>query len=354
MTPVNDSTYITNYALGISGEGVIEAAGTNSNGTLLTNTLKFTAVYYPPKSQGMLTANFAALEVPAGALRTGGLVVMAESSGQSSLPGLQRVTPTVDVALPVTRLDVPARLRLPVKGPLAIDAARLGLFAETAEGAAFLGRASLADGKVQAPLEVSGSLFAAMDTQPPVFAAVPEPAGPGRVSLRVVESGSGLDPDSLKVTYGQEPLPFTWNEAAGRLDIETAGLLDGRYTLTVAAADRLGNTAEARISAQVTGSFDVAQIVTWPNPAREFAMIRAAFTGVDAAALAVEATIKDAAGDEVFSTTLTHKGGGVYEARWPLSGSRGRHVANGVYYVTVEADSAAGRIKERRKLAVLR
>ena len=59
MTPINDSTYMTNYSLKKSGEGVIVANGTNADGVILSNQLQFSAVYYPPNSQGLLSASFA-------------------------------------------------------------------------------------------------------------------------------------------------------------------------------------------------------------------------------------------------------------------------------------------------------
>ncbi len=356
MTAVNDSTYITNYPLTSSGEGVIEAAGTNSNGTILTNILKFTAVYYPPKSEGLLMANFGALDLPKGSLRgRGGLVILAESSGQTSLHGLQRLTPTLDVRLPVTRLAAPATLRLPMRGPLAIDPDRIGIFEETGNGVRFLGKGTLVDGQVHGAVEVSGSVFAALDTQAPVIRPDVVSVRPGIVAVAIDEQGSGLDLDSIKVTYAGRPLTTVWREADGKLDIETGGLLDGRYTFTVSAADRVGNSVQARLSAQVASSFGLAQVMAYPNPAHAFTTIRAAFTGADATTLHVEATVRDTAGDDVWWTTLTHQGGGIYEARWPLTRKGGGGmVANGVYYVTVEASSPAGEIKERRKIAVLR
>jgi len=174
------------------------------------------------------------------------------------------------------------------------------------------------------------------------------------VAIRVEEFGSGVDPESISVMYGNDALHSAWDETTGRLSVDAGGLLDGRYPLLISLRDRQGNAVKARIDAQVSGSFGVAQVVTYPNPAVGFSVIRAAFTGANAANLSVVATIRDTSGSEVFDMNLFNKGGGLYETRWPLTDSGGSQVANGIYYVTVEASSPAGEIKERRKIAVLR
>ena len=354
MNAVNDSTYITNYPLKISGEGLIETAGTNSNGTILTNTLKFSAVYYPPKSEGLLKASFGTLNMAVGSLRSGGLVVLSESSGQTSHAGLQRVSRTVDVSLPVAHLGTPATLDFPMLGTIPSGITKVGLFEDTSSGPVWLGKADLASGSVRGSIERPGSIFAALDVQAPIIKADPLSNRPGTVAIRVEEFGSGVDPESISVMYGNDALHSAWDETTGRLSVDAGGLLDGRYPLLISLRDRQGNAVKARIDAQVSGSFGVAQVVTYPNPAVGFSVIRAAFTGANAANLSVVATIRDTSGSEVFDMNLFNKGGGLYETRWPLTDSGGSQVANGIYYVTVEASSPAGEIKERRKIAVLR
>ncbi len=354
MNPVNDSTYITNYTLTDSGEGTVEAFGTNSNGTIMANTLKFSAVYYPAKSSGLLMSSFAELAIPEGATKMPGYSILSISSNQDSFDGLMKLTSTIDVGIPDARTAVPLKISIPSKEGSRITGEKPGLFEVTTTGPKYLGPAQIVDGKITGSIDTSASVFAAIDMFAPVLDHQGESQGKGVTSIKVTEKGSGIDTGSISVSYKGAPLPVSFDSANSRLLVQAKDLLDGEYPLDVSVSDKLGNTTKAQIWADVSGSFSQAQIVTYPNPARTFATIRAAFAGPDSGKLQVQATVRDTAGDEVFWTALRHQGGGLYEASWNLTNQDGKAVSNGVYYVEVEAGSALGDAKERRKMVVLR
>jgi len=354
MTAVTDNTYITNYVLKSSGEGSIEAFGTNTNGTILSNILKFSAVYYPPKSEGSLTAAFGSLSVPKSAMKSGGYVILSASSNQASFENLLKVTPVLDLCLPVSQTDLPVTVKIPSQAPLVFNTEKAGLFAIVNDKPKWLGKVKICNGTCEGTVQSGGSIFVGVDTTPPVINTECEPAGNDYVAVGLDEKGSGIDPDSIIVSYKSEKLPFRYDVTSSKIIVKTSSLLDGKYEFDVQVSDYLGNSISSKVSAQVIGNFSLAQIINYPNPARAFTSIRGAFTGLSATKLQVQVTIRDSSGDEVFWARLPHKGNGIYEATWNLLNSDGRAVANGVYYAEVEAYCESGEIKEKRKIAVLR
>ncbi|HOY68575.1 MAG TPA: hypothetical protein PLP29_16975 [Candidatus Ozemobacteraceae bacterium] len=353
MTAISDNTYITNYTLKESGEGTVEAYGTNSNGQILTNTLKFSAVYYPAKSQGLLTASYGRVNVPSGALRKAGYLVVANSTEQHSYAGLTRITPMLDVALPGDATNAPVTVSLPLSGPWA-ETLPIGLFAASDKGPQWLGRADLVGSEASGLISRSGTIFAAADRVAPVIAGEAVADANGQVSIGIGDAGSGVDPDSIVVRCGSERVMARWDAASGKLVANLGGRLDGRYDLDVEVADRLGNVAKASVSADLAGVFGMSQAIVYPSPAKTFTVLRMSFRGGAAVAAQLQARIYDASGDDVWETPLVHKGGGVYEARWELRNRRGKPVSNGAYYVEFEAEANGETWTERRKMAVVR
>lgn len=353
MTPISDSVYITNYALSESGEGVVEAYGTNSNGTILTNNLKFSAVYYPSRSQGSLSASFGRVDIPSGSLRKGGYVVLAASTEQHSYAGLRRITPMLDVALPGDTTDMPISVSLPLSGPWAASLP-VGLFAASDNGPQWLGRADKTGDGIVGRMQRSATVFAATDQTAPVIDGEGVAAANGSVAIGVTETGSGIDTESVVVKIGNERISARWDAASGKILANLAGRLDGRYDLDVEISDRLGNKTSASIKASMAGVFGLSQAIVYPNPARAFANLRLTFTGGAAVAAQIEARIYDAAGEDVWETSMAHVGNGIYQARWDLRNRSGKVVSNGAYIVEFEATANGESWTERRKMAVLR
>lgn len=351
MVPVDDSTYIANYTVKKSGEGVIEANGTNSNGVILSNTLKFSAVYYPPGSEGLLKASFASLRVPAGSLRQGGTVLLAAPENPVSYEGITRVSANYDVGLPIDKADKPVELEIPLDGVLNTEKA--GLYRVTSRGPKWLGRVEFVDGKAICPVDTSCSLFVGVDEVAPTIESEAGSHQPGWVVISASDAGSGIDAASVKVQYGGNNLPVKVNED-GQILVRTSGLLDGDYEISVEASDNAGNTTVSSVRALVVGVTALNEISTYPNPARNFANIRATFTGPANNQAYAHVKIYDVKGHKVAEMPLSYSGSGVYEAKWNLQNSDGSTVANGVYIAEVKANLAGQSSKQRRKIAVLR
>jgi hypothetical protein len=140
----------------------------------------------------------------------------------------------------------------------------------------------------------------------------------------------------------------------GQILVRTSGLLDGDYEISVEASDNAGNTTVSSVRALVVGATALNEISTYPNPARNFANIRATFTGPANNQASAHVKIYDVKGHKVAEMPLSYSGSGVYEAKWNLQNSDGSTVANGVYIAEVKANLAGQSSKQRRKIAVLR
>jgi len=352
MVPVSDSTYITNFSLKRSGEGRIVANGTNADGVILSNQIKFSAVYYPPKSQGLLTASFVTLDVPAGSLRSGGTVVVASPENNVSYRELSRLSRNIDITLPMEKADVAIGVDIPLQSSYACDSSRIGLYRATSAGARWIGPISIADGSARGKIDVSGSVFVAADEVAPVISGTAETERGGWLRVKVSDFGSGINEQATRAKYGQTDLPVRLSD--GYLWVHAAGISDGEKEILVEAADNAGNKAQASVRGLVVGATSLVQISTYPNPARNFANIRAAFTGPAAATAEASVKILDVSGHKVAEMPLANLGGGDYEVRWDLTNSKGKGVANGVYYAEIRASLSGVSTKERRKIAVLR
>ncbi len=352
MVPVNDSTYIANYSLKKSGEGVLVANGTNAQGVILSNQLQFSAVYYPPNSQGLLKASFVTLNVPAGALTEGGTVIVASPANPTSYAGLTRVSSNLDVAFPATKANRRFGIEIPLHLTRSVEPGKAGLYRATTAGAKWLGPVEIKDGKAVGEINFSGTVFVAVDDVAPVVDSQASPMGNNWVAVKVRESGSGLN-DQIKATYKNVSLPVRTAEN-GEVQVHLAALPDGEQFFELEVADRAGNRAVASVRALVVGATSLTQVVTYPNPARNSASIRATFSGPAAATADARVKIFDAAGHKVNEMPMTFKGAGVYEVRWDLTNSSGRAVANGVYMAEVTVGLGGEKAKERRKIAVLR
>lgn len=353
MVPVNDSTYITNYSLKKSGEGVLVANGTNSQGVILSNQLAFSAVYYPPNSQGLLKASFVSLAVPEGAMSNGGTIIVSAPENPGSYQGLSRVSGNLDIALPVDKAARPIAMQVPLHKASSIPAGKTGLFRVTANGPRWICPAEIADGNASGNIEVSGSYFVGVDDTAPEISKDAEMIDRRWLKLKVSDSGSGIDSEGMVVKHGSARLPVKVAED-GSVLVDVASMHDGSYSLEVEAADKAGNRSNASVRALVVGPDALSQVVTYPNPARAYSNIRAVFTGPGAIAAEASVKITDVSGHKVHEMPMTHKGGGVYEVRWNLDNSRGKQVANGVYFAEVKVGLAGQTSKERRKIAVLR
>ncbi len=140
----------------------------------------------------------------------------------------------------------------------------------------------------------------------------------------------------------------------GEVWIHAASVADGEKEILVEASDNAGNVARANVRGLVVGATSLSQVSTYPNPARSFSNIRVSFTGPAAATAEASVRIYDASGHRVAEMPLTNLGGGDYETRWNLTNSKGKAVANGLYYAEVRASLSGVSTKERRKIAVLR
>lgn len=366
MTPVDEKTYLANYELKNSGEGIIEAAGTTSNGTVLTNVIKFSAVYYPPKSTGMLTANFAKIEVYKNTFENkGGYVFISESTNQPSFLEVQKISTLIDLVLPSNSITSKLKLSIPIRSYGALinerSLTKIGLFREVSNNnnVEFVVIPNLDDRTYASALvDSSGRYFIGIDEIPPKvrFSSQIRTKYESEFIFYIKDDGAGVDDGSIKVTYNNKPIDYRWEKNNGQLKFYIRDYNENEEII-IHVADRLSNWSIIRYKPAIIGNVldsSVKEAVIYPNPTKSLAKFRVELAGLDRNTAIVEAIVKDSYGDEVFTTILKRVGNGLYEADWNLQSKHGKVVANGVYFVTFEIEIGDKKIKERRKLSILR
>ncbi|MBR4569589.1 MAG: T9SS type A sorting domain-containing protein, partial [Candidatus Riflebacteria bacterium] len=351
MSPVNSSTYMTNYTVTADGEGTIVCSGTNKNGVILSNSLNFSASYYARGSSGSLSASYAVVDIPKGALSADGTIVLASSNNDTSYEGIVRMSKNVDLALPVDQADKDLQITIPVNSEVSVDNSKAGLYRATTSGHKWVGPVTLSDGKAKGNIGVSASLFIAADETAPVISNKLEARGNGKYAVKVSDVGSGICSDTVKVTCDGKALKSTFADDVVVFD--TSEYKSSSKIITVEAADNSGNVARASMRANI-GANALSQITAWPNPAKNHSVIRATITGANVNGGTGSVKIYDVSGHKVMDGAMVEGAGGVYEFDWNLANKKNKGVANGVYFAEVKLNVAGNSYKERIKIAVLR
>ncbi len=350
VSPINASTYMTNYSVTADGEGSIVCTGTNKNGVILSNSLNFSASYYSKGSSGSLSASYAALDIPKNALSSNGTVVMSSSANNTSFEGLIRMSKSVDIALPVEQADKALGITIPIDNEINIDKTKAGLYRATTSGHKWLGPVTVANGKAKGNIDVSASLFIAADDTAPVIANNAEAKGNGKYAVKINDIGSGISSSTIKVFCdGKEIKSYYEND---EVIFDTSLMKASSKSFEIEACDNAGNIARANIRAAVGGT-DLTQVVAYPNPARTRSTIRATVTGANRNNGNGVIKIYDISGHKVIDGNLVNKNNGIYEFDWDLVNKKNNIVANGTYIADVKINVGGNTLKERTKIAVL-
>ncbi|MBF0408600.1 MAG: hypothetical protein HQM10_14720 [Candidatus Riflebacteria bacterium] len=353
MSSISDSIYVTNYSLKDSGEGTVEAFGTNSNGTILSNLLKFSAVYYPAKSQGLLSASFARLSIPEGALKSNNWVTISSENSSFFPAGIEKVSKNVLVTFASEKFVKSAKLSIPVNPELIKSTDRLGLFEVSGEKAVFAGFCSLEGATATADITKASEVFVGIDRVPPVVTSEAE-TQIGKILVSVTDSGTGIDAGKIEAYCGSKLLKTFYSEKSGKIEIDTTSLREGENLFNLLVSDKFGNLVKSEVSAQVVSGASVQDVSVYPNPARESTRFRCSFNGSVSSVYSVAVRVRDVAGDDVYETDLTYRGDSAFEGKWNLRNESGKTVANGVYYVDFLVSDASGESRIRKKLAVVK
>ena len=351
MTPVNSSTYMTNYTVTADGEGSIVCSGTNKDGVILSNSLNFSASYYARGSSGSLSASYAVVDIPKGALSADGTIVLASSNNNTSYEGIVRMSKNVDLALPVDQADKELQITIPVDSEVSVDNSKAGLYRATTSGHKWVGPVTMSNGKAKGNIDVSASLFVAADETAPVISNSMESRGNGKYAVKVSDVGSGVKGSTVKVTCDGKEVKATFAEDV--IVFDTSDSKSSSRIINIEAADNSGNVARATMRA-VVGSNALSQVTAWPNPAKNHSVIRATITGTTVNGGTGSVKIYDMSGHKVLDAALTEGAGGVYEFDWNLVNKKNKTVANGVYFADVKITVDGNSYKERIKIAVLR
>ena len=353
MEAVDKKTYIANYTITKSAEGLLESSATTETGLNLSNRLKFSAIYYSADGPDLATSSFANLAIPTMAIKQKGLVVLSGAQGGVSLPGLTGVSLPVLVSIPTKQAAASLTLEIPVVAAGLASDGKLGLFEITPTGGKLVSMAGFNGKSASGQISRGGTFLLAVDTTPPIIGKSENPDSGEGTLIEVSDRGSGIDPGSLSASCEGRKLPVRYDEKAGLISVATRGLPAGSRELKILVSDLFGNWSEGKISARVPGTLIFGDLSLYPNPARQWVKFRAVFSGALANSLLVDFVVRDSSGDEVTSGTLSSKGNGVYETTWNLRNDSGKGVANGVYIFETQTSTEGSR-KVQKKFAILR
>lgn len=351
MSPVNSSTYMTNYTVTADGEGTIVCSGTNKNGVILSNSLNFSASYYARGSSGSLSASYAVLDIPKGALSNDGTVVLASSNNNTSYEGIVRMSKNVDLALPVEQADKALQITIPVSSEVSVDNSKAGLYRATTSGHKWVGPVTLSNGKAKGNIDVPASLFIAADETAPVIAKNLEYRGNGKYAVKVSDVGSGIKDSTVKVICEGKEVASTFSDDLILFDTSSMNADSKLFEINV--GDNSGNMARASLRA-VAGVNRIAQVVSYPNPAKTRSVIRVIVDGANVNGGSGSVKIYDLSGHKVLEGAMVERNNGVYEFDWDLVNKKNKNVANGVYLADIKVNVGGNSHKERIKIAVLR
>ena len=351
MTPINSTTYMTNYTVTADGEGTIVCSGTNKNGVILSNSLNFSASYYARGSSGSLSASYAVVDVPQGAFSNAGTVILASSNNNTSYDGIVRMSKNIDLAIPVDQADKALQITIPISSEVSVDKTKAGLYRATTSGHKWVGPVTLTDGKAKGSIDVSASLFVAVDETAPIISNSAEFRGNGKYAVKISDVGSGINSSSIKVVCGGKEVKSSFSDDLVVFD--TADMKGNSKVFEITASDNSGNTARASVRAAV-GDNILSQAFAYPNPAKTHSVIRAVVTGANLGGGVGSVKIYDMSGHKVIEGSLTDMNNGVYEYDWNLLNKKNKLVANGAYFADIKLNVSGNSHKERIKIAVLR
>lgn len=230
------------------------------------------------------------------------------------------------------------------------------------------------DGRFSARVR-SAEIFALMrDTVPPLVSMREddynlEPFRTARPEFRgaVRDYGSGIDRENVVAHVNRGPAqPVIVDRRGNFVFVPQADLTGGNHEMVIRASDRAGNITETEsIRFSVSVPLEIHQIMQYPNPARNRAFIRISANRADLDDSLVRIRIFDSSGHrvtELEGVRPSRETWGVnarylYDIPWDLRNSRGRPVANGVYFARLELtdpDDPGRKIRQNFKLAVLR
>jgi hypothetical protein len=374
LVKIGDQSYSAILKLGSLGslrEGKIQITGTDLLGNASTRSVVFPLSQVAPSGGASLSSSRLSLSIPEGGAIPGKSIAIfprdeivsdiSDSlvSKSRSTTGLKRIK-GLEVLHPSNLvLSLPASISLDLGSKLK---PHQGIFLETSTGLKFLKAQDMKSRQALFKTTGFGKLAIYEDRIAPII-ELPEiedslylQSRNPQIDFTVRDLQSGVEPGSIAVRLGQKELQIQSGEN-GQVRASYAGFLArGTHSLEVSAQDNLGNKTQVRSAVLVAGPIRL-QARTYPNPARDFVVIR---YNLSRGAKRVNLRIYDAADSLVFSSSsendldLTlNRNANAFE--WNLESTEGQMVSNGVYICQVQVWDHQGHWdRTRMKIAVLR
>ncbi|MDP7422433.1 MAG: hypothetical protein QGH40_11165, partial [bacterium] len=182
-----------------------------------------------------------------------------------------------------------------------------------------------------------------------------------QIEVWIDESGSGVDPASIKVMINGRKVKHSFETAGNHISFKPAHpLAEGDHELAVELSDKAGNSlGKVLVPLQSPGQFRFDSLKNYPNPVNPQMNDVTISYIFNQNTSRIDIDIFDITGDLVRSfqdATQPAAAGVVGDEDWDCTNDFGEAVANGVYIYRIKAINAAGDSSSERtgKIAVLR
>ncbi|MDD5090465.1 MAG: Ig-like domain-containing protein [Candidatus Wallbacteria bacterium] len=209
------------------------------------------------------------------------------------------------------------------------------------------------NGYFTAPAAASGSYALFSDIRPPRLSGEPESVYEQEIRelrFKVEEFGSGLDLSASSAMLNNKSCNLRLDASTGDLVVNLGGALtDGDYNLALTAIDRAGNKQDySPRGFAVALPFTISYFRIYPNPAVDFLAVDFQLSSV---ADSSKLTVYDTSGRKV---KTYHFNASQYAGDLELISSRGRQLANGVYFYRFETVKGSMKLQQSGKFSVVR
>jgi len=374
LVKIGDQSYSAIFKLGAPGslqEGQIQITGTDLLGNSSTRSVVFPLTQVSPSGGVNLSSSRLSLSIPAGGAIPGKSVAIfprdeigstssgSQASKSRATTGLKRIKGLEVLHPSGLVLNRPASVSVELSSALK---PHQGVFLESSKGLRYLKPQELTSRKALLTTTGLGSLAIYEDRIPPLIelqdgedSLTLQSRNP-QINFTVQDLQSGVEPGSIQARLGHKDLEIQVMKDSQMRASYSGFLARGSHSLEISARDNLGNESLIRSAVSVAGPIRL-QAQTYPNPARDYVVIR---YNLSRGAKRVHLRIYDASDSLVFSSSsendldLTlNRNTNAFE--WDLASADGQRVANGVYICQVQAWDHQGHWDRARiKIAVLK
>ena len=332
-------SYLLPYdaSLGLQRDAVLIAVGTTNTAKAVQDTLSFTYGRLGPGG-GKIALGKVAVYVPEGALVAPQILTLV-ANPMDAVSSEKIAADEVKFkgnAYTLAPLSLETEIPMDIGFSLCCRPDGAGIYRSGIDGWEFAG-GSVSDKTVYAQTLYGGTYRLGYDRTPPKIKLLD--SGKGIIAFSATDYGSGIDMNSITVSFENSEVPFSYDYEKSAFIIHLSDIFNETdINLKITVSDKTGNTKVEMIDAKiehVPGQFVLEQNV--PNPFNPSTTI----TFKQSSNQKVTIEIYDILGRKVRILTSEYYPAGKHSIIWNAADDSGRTVSSGTYLYRVMTDSHA-------------